>query len=132
MIRFLLTGLLLVGLVFAMREWKQSRVLCMTIVVLTLSGVYFVWEAQASTRIANLLGVGRGADLVLYIYSAISFVLIVSLLLRIKQLHEQFTELARAVALASPMRGESRFGPKSVNAPASKVPAGEADNEAPR
>ena len=125
MIRFLLTGLLLVGLVFAMREWKQSRVLCMAIVALTLGGIYFVWEVEASTRIANLLGVGRGADLVLYIYSAISFVLIISLLLRIKQLHEQFTELARVVALASPMRSEERLGPQPVDALESVAAASE-------
>lgn len=125
MIRFLLTGLLLVGLVFAMREWKQSRVLCMAIFALTLGGIYFVWEVEASTRIANLLGVGRGADLVLYIYSAISFVLIISLLLRIKQLHEQFTELARVVALASPMRSEERLGPQPVDALESVAAASE-------
>lgn len=108
MIRFLLTGLLLVGLVFALREWKQSRLLSMTTVALTIGGVYFVWHDQTSTRIANALGVGRGADLVLYIYSAISFVLIVSLVLRIKQLHEEFTELARAVALANAVNGDDR------------------------
>lgn len=103
MIRYLLTALLLVGLIFAMREWKQSRVLFAAIFVLTVGGICLVWREDAATRIANLLGVGRGADLVLYIYSAISFVLIVSLLLRIKRLHEQFTDLARAVALAHPM-----------------------------
>lgn len=119
MIRIILTGMLLVGLVFALREWKQSRVLCLAIASLALGGIYFVWDEAETTRIANLLGVGRGADLVLYVYAAISFVLIVSLLLRIKQLHEQFTDLARAVALAGARRGEDavpRGGPDDASA----------------
>jgi len=106
MIRILLTALLSVGLVFALREWKQSRVLCGAILLLTIGGMYFVWFDGAATAIANAMGVGRGADLVLYISSAISFVLVVSLLLRIKHLHEQLTQLARAIALANPAIGE--------------------------
>jgi len=105
MIRVLLTVLLSFGLVFAFREWKQSRVLFGAILALTVGGLFFVWFDGASTTIANAMGVGRGADLVLYISSAISFVLVVSLLLRIKQLHEQLTQLARAIALANPVSG---------------------------
>ena len=103
MIRILLTVLLSIGLVFALREWKQSRVLFAAILCLTLGGIGLVWFDGLATRIANLMGVGRGADLVLYISSAISFVLVVSLVLRIKRLQEQLTDLARAMALAHPM-----------------------------
>ncbi|MBJ6981368.1 DUF2304 domain-containing protein [Luteimonas sp. MC1572] len=104
MIEIILTALLSVGIAFALREWKQSRILCTAIVLLTATGIYFVWEQSASTRVAHALGVGRGADLVLYIYAAISFVLIISLVLRIKGLQETLTDLARAFALAHPAR----------------------------
>ncbi len=101
-IKILLTLLLCLGLVFAFREWKQSRVLAVAIIMLSLGGIFFVWQSSASTRIANAIGVGRGADLVLYISAVISFVLMVSLVLRIKHLQEQITDLARAIALSSP------------------------------
>jgi len=127
MIEWILTALLSVGLVFAVREWKRSRILCTAIVTLTLTGIVFVWEQQASTRIAHMLGVGRGADLVLYIYAAISFVLIISLLLRIKQLQEQFTELCRAFSLAHPLRVEAPREAGQTNE-ASKV-SSDADGE---
>lgn len=104
MIRILLTFLLSLGLVFAIREWKQSRMLFAAILALTLGGIGLVWFDGTATVIANALGVGRGADLVLYVSSAISFVLVVSLLLRIKRLQEQITQLARAVALAHPVQ----------------------------
>jgi hypothetical protein len=104
MIKPLLTALLSIGFLFAIREWKQSRMLCTAIMLLTVAGMYLVWEQQASTTIAHFLGVGRGADLVLYIYTAISFVLIISLLLRIKNLQEQITELIRVFALAHPFK----------------------------
>lgn len=110
MIRVLLTVLLSLGLAFALREWKQSRVLSATILALTLGGVGLVWFDGVATVIANAMGVGRGADLVLYVSSAISFVLIVSLVLRIKQLQEQLTHLARAFALAHPQHEGSREG----------------------
>ena len=103
MIRILLTVLLSMGLVFALREWKQSRVLFAAILCLTLGGIGLVWFDGMATRMANMMGVGRGADLVLYISSAISFVLVVSLVLRIKRLQEQLTDLARAMALAHPL-----------------------------
>lgn len=103
MIRILLTVLLSLGLVFAIREWKQSRTLFAAILALTLGGIGLVWFDGVATAIANALGVGRGADLVLYVSSAISFVLVVSLLLRIKRLQEQVTQLARAIALAHPV-----------------------------
>lgn len=103
MIRILLTVLLSLGLVFALREWKQSRVLFAAILCLTLGGIGLVWFDGVATNIANVMGVGRGADLVLYISSAISFVLVISLVLRIKRLQEQLTDLARAMALAHPL-----------------------------
>lgn len=104
MIEVILTALLSIGIAFALREWKQSRILGTTIVLLTGTGIFFVWQQDVSMRVANALGVGRGADLVLYIYAAISFVLIISLLLRIRALQETLTELARAFALANPTR----------------------------
>lgn len=107
MIEFILTALLSVGIAFALREWKRSRLLCTAIVLLTGAGIFFVWKQDASMRVARVLGVGRGADLVLYIYAAISFVLIISLVLRIRALQETLTELARAIALAQPARPES-------------------------
>ena len=115
MIRVLLTLLLSLGLVFAMREWKQSRVLFSAILTLTLGGIFLVWFDGSATAIANALGVGRGADLVLYVSSAISFVLVVSLLLRIKRLHEQLTEVARAVAIANPVQANRNKGTQEIS-----------------
>ena len=63
----------------------------------------------------------------LYIYSAISFVLIVSLLLQIRQLHEHLTELARAVALANPMRS----GDRPVAQPGDALPCTATNSEDP-
>lgn len=54
---------------------------------------------NALSWVANKVGVGRGADLVLYVL-AVSFVLVsVSLYQRIQHLEERILELARAIAL---------------------------------
>ncbi len=112
MIKIILTLLLLVGVVFAIREWKQSRLLAIMTTLLTATGMLFIWNLQVSDVVANFLGVGRGADLVLYTSAAISFILIVSLLIRIRLLHERLTHLSRAMALRDPSWPEE---PKASN-----------------
>lgn len=109
MIAFFLTALMLVAMVVALREWPRSRLLAITMAAPALAAIYLIWFPHAATGLANYLGVGRGADLILYLYAAITFVLMISLVLRLRALSEQLTELARAIALRHPDRGgESR------------------------
>ena len=73
-----------------------------------LAGIYFAWRPDDLSTIAHLIGVGRGADLLLYIWVVVSFLAIVALMLRLRALREQITLLARHAALgdaAPPDRG---------------------------
>ncbi len=63
-------------------------------------GIYFAWRPNDLSVIAHLMGVGRGADLLLYIWVVVSFLAIVALMLRLRALREQVTILARHIALA--------------------------------
>jgi hypothetical protein len=61
--------------------------------------VWAVLRPDDLTALAQRLGVGRGADLVLYgLFVAFVF-MVLHFLLRFRDLGERFTELARAVAL---------------------------------
>jgi hypothetical protein len=64
-----------------------------------LAGIYFAWRPDDLSGIAHLMGVGRGADLLLYIWVVVSFLAIVALMLRLRALREQITLLARHAAL---------------------------------
>jgi hypothetical protein len=54
-----------------------------------------------TNAVANLVGVGRGADLIFYCFVLITLTAVFNLHLRLRASMEQTTDLARAVALIS-------------------------------
>ena len=91
----LMAGLVLVGL--AVR--RRSSPVAVGIIVLALAGVWFSWRPQDLTMLALWLGVGRGADLALYIGLSLCFLAIAALVLQLRHLQIRFTLLAREFAL---------------------------------
>src|SRR6266511_3291965 len=68
-------------------------------VLFLIANVYGVLRPEDVTRVAHLLGVGRGADLVLYALVAAFTFAVINFYLRQRELNQRITELARAVAL---------------------------------
>ena len=62
-------------------------------------GIVAVLVPSALTAVAEAVGVGRGADLVLYILSVTFLFVTISLYLRLGQLHDRQVELARRYAI---------------------------------
>jgi len=111
-IQIFLTALLATVAVMIALQRSTSRVLRLVVLAVVVTGLYFVWAPDQATRLAAALGVGRGADLVLYLWVVITLALIVFLYLKIVQLSRRLTELARAQALSRPQipadSGDSR------------------------
>jgi hypothetical protein len=53
-----------------------------------------------STRLAELVGIGRGVDLILYTWVCISLIVLLNLHLKLRTQMELITTLARKIALA--------------------------------
>ncbi|WP_344302264.1 DUF2304 domain-containing protein [Nocardioides bigeumensis] len=69
------------------------------LLLVMLAGGLSVIFPDALTEIANAVGIGRGADLLLYV-TAVTFMLVsVSLFRRLSGLERRYVELARQVAL---------------------------------
>ena len=98
---FLTTLLATVAVMIALQR-STSRVLRLAVLTVVAAGLYFVWAPEQTTRLAAALGVGRGADLVLYLWVVITLALIVFLYLKIVQLSRRLTELTRTQALSRP------------------------------
>jgi hypothetical protein len=98
MFQVLLTALLALISVYyaAYRGFYRHR---MVVLALMISGVYFVWHPPQTTIIANLIGVGRGLDLVLPVFCLVLLFFIVAMYRKIVGLHDTLTSLARHVAL---------------------------------
>ncbi|CAN5616663.1 DUF2304 domain-containing protein [soil metagenome] len=64
-----------------------------------LLGVVAVLAPSLVTRLANLVGVGRGTDLVVYVLGVTFLFVTIALYLRLGELHDRMVELARRYAL---------------------------------
>ena len=97
--QFLLSALLLAMLAYALVAARRTRVLAALIGLAAMAGLYFVWSPQSANQLAHAVGIGRGADLVFYIWVVLSMLVALNLHLRLKAQSELATRLARALAL---------------------------------
>ncbi len=97
----LVLGLLLC-LLYAFVRRAQSRVISLATTATSLAGIYFVLSPDQANVLAARVGVGRGADLIIYCWIVISLVVSMSLQYRILALQAITTELARELALRTP------------------------------
>jgi len=101
-IQIFLSGVLVsVAIVVALQRTSTNLVRLAVLGVIAL-GVYFVWAPEQSNALAHAVGIGRGADLLFYLWVIITLALIMFMYLKIQRLSHRLAELARAVALAHP------------------------------
>ena len=72
---FLLSGLLL----YAAKEARKSPAVGVMTVVAAMAGLYVVWVPHHASVLAEWVGIGRGADLVLYVWAALSLIIMLNL-----------------------------------------------------
>jgi small membrane protein len=98
--QFILSILLAGILVYAWSEYRQSPVVALLAVFVATAGLYFVWVPEHSTQLAELVGIGRGVDLIIYIWVCLSLIVVLNLHLKLRTQMELITTLARKIALA--------------------------------
>jgi hypothetical protein len=100
MIASILLSAILCGiLLYAWSEQRRVPLVAICTIVAVLAGLYLVWFPSHATVLAELVGIGRGADLVLYLWVLISLLILFNLHLKLRSQMELITELAREVAL---------------------------------
>lgn len=117
MIQWFLTFALVLVALFALREWRVSRLVGLGLLSVSIIGAVFVWVPSAADATARQLGVGRGTDLVLYLYCAVSFLLILNLSLKLRTQHETLTRLARHMAISNAREADHDSGVESRGTP---------------
>ena len=68
-------------------------------VLAACGGLYFVWFPSHATILAELAGIGRGVDLILYVWVVISLLIVLNLHLKLRAQMELITALAREIAI---------------------------------
>lgn len=96
---------------YAFGQRRRSGPLSYGIILAALAGAVLVIFPDLSTALAHAVGVGRGADLVFYVFMLIVFAAIANLHLRLRSHSEVVTMLAREVALSTVREPARPSGP---------------------
>jgi len=99
-----LTVGLLVFLVYGTSQRGKSLFVFYATLAIGAAGLFFVWMPEEANDLAYLLGVGRGADLILYCWILTSLIMALNLHVLIRENQQVTTELARQLALAHPLK----------------------------
>jgi hypothetical protein len=89
---------------FRLRTVLRDRLIFTVIVAL---GVLLALYPDLSTRAANAIGIGRGADLLFYMFLLFSLFYNVHLATRLRTIDAQITRLVRDTAIAAPIRRDT-------------------------
>ena len=88
-------------LVYAASQRRKVPGLSAVMATLCTAGMVFVVVPDLATDAARLLGVGRGADLMLYFFIVLTLAIALNIHLKLRAAQETITELSRAIALMS-------------------------------
>jgi len=109
--QLLLSFLLGAILIYAFAERRRSPVVGVLALVAAAAGLYFVWVPAHATALAEFAGVGRGVDLIIYIWVVISLLVLLNLHLKPRTQTEALTGLARAIAIGDALRAAAPDAP---------------------
>jgi hypothetical protein len=108
--QFVLSSLLAAVLLYAWTEYRRAPLVAVLTLFVATAGIYFVWVPEHSTQLAELVGIGRGVDLILYIWVCISLIVLLNLHLKLRTQMELITTLARKAAIADASPAHSADG----------------------
>ena len=107
----ILVGLLLVAAILCVWSLRFRLIMRVVSLILAAIGITFVLRPDFSNSLAKILGVGRGADLLLYLFSVSCIYALMVLYVRQRELRRQVTQLARSFALNNATDlGEPKLG----------------------
>ena len=97
--QIVLTVCLLGILVSTWRRGKRIRAVATVVGLINLSAIFFVWQPGRLNELAHFLGIGRGADLLMYVFFVCVTFELLMVRIREREHMEMITQLARAIAL---------------------------------
>jgi len=97
-IKIIIISILVAFFVFMMAYRKVLGWLMGPLTVCISLGILFTLKPEVTDQIAKLIGVGRGADLIIYLYILGTNFVILILFIKIRDLRRQITELTKCLA----------------------------------
>jgi small membrane protein len=91
--------------VFRMRSVLWDRIIYAGLIV---GGIALAMYPDLSTVVANQIGIGRGADLILYVFVLLGLFHYVSVSAELRRVEREITAVVRHIAIENPVLGASR------------------------
>lgn len=105
-IQFILTGILLCTLFFALVRREKAPLIALLIIILSCGGILFVIMPSIAQALATKVGISRGVDLITYLFMAIMLTVILDIYLRIQAILEMLTAVVRYTSLLEAQRSD--------------------------
>jgi len=99
MIKIVLIAVLAFCAVYGWRQRRLSFIVGVGLPIVCIIGAMLVLRPQLSNDVARLVGVGRGADLALYIWIVVSLLLLANIHFRLRSQKAMITHLTREIAI---------------------------------
>lgn len=98
-IKFLLSTLFVFVFLIGFIHVKEHKKLAIVVMLFSFFATLATWFDSTVSAIAHAVGVGRGADLVLYTALPICLLVVIMVFARLRRLESQLTALARGLAI---------------------------------
>jgi hypothetical protein len=80
--------------------------------ILSLGGILLVIDPNLATQIANFVGIGRGADLIFYLFMIFCLFRFAEIDSNLRSQEQQLTKVVRMQTLQNPRKGSTPTGPE--------------------
>jgi hypothetical protein len=97
--KLILITLLVISILIYFIKVKSKRLDKIIFLLLLLTGIVFIIQPDITNRIAHILGIGRGADLIFYLAIIFFFFALILLYSKNKDLEKKLNDLVRSDAL---------------------------------
>jgi small membrane protein len=97
--KYVLFFVLLVCLIYSLSFFRRGRLGAGVVTLMCLGGAFFVYFPSYTNYLAEKLGVGRGADLLLYFSFSLGVLIVLAIDLKFRRQNLIITKLAREIAL---------------------------------
>lgn len=77
---------------------RRAPIVGVAIAVAAMGGLYFIWMPGHLSVVANALGVGRGTDLLLYLWVSLTMLALAAIVFELRHLQRHVTLLVREQA----------------------------------
>ena len=88
------------------KEGKISIIAMFLWAILWVAVEIVIWIPDSSSQVAKILGIGRGADLIIYGSLVATFYLIFRIYVKLEDIERQITALTRKIALKNIRRSK--------------------------